>query len=120
MTAYLAVGLLVYLGWLALGSRWVTSAERPALGRAAAGTLVLAALLTLFTLREAPVAAHLTLPASLVLWPAALSVCLVAGLVLLLRGRWARGWPLLGLPVAALLAVLILAPQRAAAGLPPF
>lgn len=120
MTAFLAVGLLVYLGWLGLGSRLVTATERPAMGRAAAGTLMLAALLTLFTLRKAPVAAHLTLPVSLVLWPAALTVSLLSGLVMLLRGQWGRGWPLLGLPVAALLAVLILAPLRTAAGQPPF
>ncbi|MDL2344081.1 hypothetical protein QOL99_07940 [Deinococcus sp. MIMF12] len=120
MSAFFGVGLLLNLAWMALGLRQVRAVERPAMLGTAAGLLIVAGLLALFTVREMPMAAHLTYPISLILWPAFLALCLVAGLVFLLRNNWARGWPLLGLPVSALLALLILAPLRTAAGLPPF
>ncbi|MBB5234040.1 hypothetical protein [Deinococcus budaensis] len=120
VSALFGVGLLVNLVWLAFGLRQVRPAERPAMWGTAAGLLIVAALLALYTVREMPLAAHLTFPVSLILWPAGLTLCLIAGLVFLLRSDWARGWPLLGLPVSGLLAVLILAPLRTAAGLPPF
>lgn len=98
---------LLYAAWTWLGGRQVPVSERPELLGGTLLTLILPSLLTWYTLVEYPVWAHLTFPFSLVGWVALLLVALTAGPVQLARGRWASGWPLLGLPAAALGAGLL-------------
>lgn len=73
--------------------------------------LLLAAPLTGFTLLEAQVAAHLTFPVFLLLWPAFLLLCLILGGVQARRERWPLAWPLLGVPVSLLAALALTRPS---------
>ncbi|WP_278912255.1 hypothetical protein, partial [Deinococcus wulumuqiensis] len=93
---------LFYAAWTWLGGRQVPARERPDLLGGSLLTLILPALLTWYTFVEYPLWAHLTFPFSLLAWAALLLVALTAGLIQLARGRRASGWPLLGLPAAAL------------------
>lgn len=93
---------LIYVIWTGLGWQKVAPAERAALLRNASLTLILPVLLACYTLQESRLWGHLTFPPALIAWGVLLLVALFAGLTQLARKKWASGWPLLGLPVAAL------------------
>ena len=106
MKVLLALTTAFFLAWTGLGMRRVGAGERRGLLLTATVLVLLALPLVLFTLAEAEVAAHLTFPISLLLWPALGLLCLIVGSVLALRDRWGTAWPLLGVPVSLLLTLV--------------